>query len=107
MTKRTMVDLFSGLGGASEAFFHDPNWSVLRIDNNSKLLERLDFNVMDLYDGDRLDEIVALIRLWNSCVVGDKPIDFIWASPPCKEFSINNNFSGGRQDPDLTLIKNT
>ena len=107
MTTRTMVDLFCGLGGASEAFFHDQDWEVLRIDNNSELLERLDFNVLDLYHKNRLDDIVRVIRMWNYLVNDDQPIDFIWASPPCKEFSINNNFSGGRQDPDLTLIKNT
>ena len=32
-----MLDLFSGLGGASEAMVNDPKWEVLRIENNPLL----------------------------------------------------------------------
>ena len=34
---KTMVDMFSGLGGASEAFFQSKNWVVWRYDNNPLL----------------------------------------------------------------------
>ena len=34
---RLMLDLFSGLGGASEAMYQSDEWSVLRYDNNPDL----------------------------------------------------------------------
>ena len=45
--RKHFLDLFSGLGGASEAFVQDlDNWTVLRIDNNS-LLGGVPFTVID------------------------------------------------------------
>lgn len=45
------LDLFSGLGGASEAFLKDAsNWNVLRIDNNPLLSEVPNTVIMDLND---------------------------------------------------------
>ena len=32
-----VLDLCSGLGGASEAFVKDPYWDVVRIENNPEL----------------------------------------------------------------------
>ena len=34
---KIFVDLCCGLGGASEAFQQDPDWLVIRIDNNEDL----------------------------------------------------------------------
>jgi hypothetical protein len=80
---RHFLDLFSGLGGASEAFVTDDNWAVLRIDNNP-LLGGVPFTVIDditniamnIYSPSALDKVHP----------SDK-IDCIWASPPCREFS--------------------
>lgn len=79
---RDMVDLFSGLGGASEAMVQSPNWQVLRIENNPLLS-----NVPHT-------SITCVKKLSNFVQKGwyaGKKIDLIWASPPCREFS--NGFS--------------
>ena len=73
-----MLDLYSGLGGASEAFLQ-AGWDVLRIDNN-KLLKDVPNTIMaDLTDND-----LALNAHWY------QP-DVIWASPPCLDFSQGYN----------------
>jgi len=74
-----MLDLFSGLGGASEAFIRDPSWSVLRIENNP-LLAGVPNTVMD--DVKRLAKEIPTSFTW-----GTQKIDLIWASPPCAAFS--------------------
>ncbi|AXF52053.1 MAG: site-specific DNA methylase [Virus sp.] len=100
------LDLFSGLGGASEAFVNDDNWTVLRIDNNP-LLGGVPFTVIDDVDS-------VLDRLPRERAMEWPKLDCIWASPPCREFS--NGFSspksiaareGRLQDykPDLSLLE--
>jgi len=74
--KRHMVDLFSGLGGASEAMLKD--WEVLRFDNNPLLANIPKTTIVDIKD-----LAPTLIPYRN----GMKKIDLIWASPPCREFS--------------------
>ena len=63
----TMLDLFSGLGGASAAM-RDRGWEVTTLDSNPEFKS----------------DIVADIRdfSWEG-----GPLDLIWASPPCEEFS--------------------
>ena len=68
-----MLDLFSGLGGASEAFITDPKWEVLRIDNNPLLMEVPATVIMNIND-----------LTPNQCELF---VDLVWASPPCREFS--------------------
>lgn len=63
---RVAVDLFSGTGGATRAFA-DRGWSVVRVD-----LERRH----------RPDVVADVGRLPLAGAV-----DFLWASPPCTEFS--------------------
>lgn len=68
-----VIDMFSGLGGWSQAFL-DRGHKVLRIDNDSK------------FDPDMVADIMAISP-------GDLPRDFldpdvILASPPCNCFSV-------------------
>lgn len=108
--RKHFLDLFSGLGGASEAFVQDlDNWTVLRIDNNP-LLGGVPFTVIDdisnialnIYSPSALDKVHP----------SDK-IDCIWASPPCTDFS--NGYSSPKSQhvrkhglesykPDMTLL---
>lgn len=71
-----MIDLFAGLGGASESMMQDRGWDVCRIDNNPLLsgVERMHIK--------NVDELVV-----HKDVFDDGEIDLIWASPPCREFS--------------------
>lgn len=71
-----MIDLFSGLGGASEAFLCDPEWEVLRIDNNPLLGGVPNTVIMDIHD-----------LTPNHPTKEPITVDLVWASPPCTEFS--------------------
>lgn len=68
--KFQILDLFSGLGGASEAFVDDPDWVVRRIDNNRLV-------------ADVPHTIIADVMGYTPRI----EYDLIWASPPCTEFS--------------------
>lgn len=104
--RKHFLDLFSGLGGASEAFVQDvDNWTVLRIDNNP-LLGNVPFTVID----DIKNVIPKLTNKWHDYT---NVIDCIWASPPCLEFS--NAFSAPKSihvrehgldsyQPDMSLL---
>jgi len=77
-----ILDLFSGLGGASEAFLQ-AGWDVLRIENNPLLGEVPNTKTMCVFE----------LRDWLENMVFRYPeqfedIDLIWASPPCDEFSL-------------------
>lgn len=75
-----MLDLFSGLGGASEAMLNH-GWDVLRIEKNPSLSLVPNTKIMCIYDlGQLLDLEIAAGN------VPDQP-DLIWASPPCTDFS--------------------
>ena len=69
---KLMIDLFSGLGGASESFALSPEWSVLRYENNP-LLEDVPFT--------------TICDLTNFDIHIRHQVELIWASPPCTEFS--------------------
>jgi len=75
-----MIDLFSGLGGASEAFLRN-GWQIKRIEINPELGLVPETEIMCIYDfatwvQDRMDEGHAF-----------EDILLIWASPPCTDFS--------------------
>lgn len=83
--KMKMLDLFSGLGGASQAFV-DAGWEVLRIENNPLLGEVPHTKLMCIFE----------LRDWLENMIFRYPenfqdIDLIWASPPCDEFSLAYN----------------
>jgi|TARA_R110000824_G_scaffold326353_2_gene513273 site-specific DNA-cytosine methylase len=80
-----MIDLFSGLGGASEAFLK-AGWQVLRIENNPLLSEVPHTKLMCIFE----------FRDWIEQTLLENPdafkdIEVIWASPPCYEFSLGFN----------------
>ena len=95
---KVFVDLFSGLGGAAQAFDDDPIWHTIKIDNNPELLEHnRGLIVADIAD---VDATVAIIKalLPATCT---KLV--VWASPPCQQFS----YANAARDPDnfdLTLL---
>lgn len=75
---KKMLDLFSGLGGASEAFLNN-GWEVLRIENNPLLKMVPNTKLMS----------VEGFKEWyeeNCHHAGDR-IKLVWASPPCTDFS--------------------
>lgn len=85
-----MLDLFSGLGGASEAFHQHEDWEVLRIDN-LELLETIENTViLNLNDCEQVLGLFSRIR---------SDFDLIWASPPCTHFSTANP----NRNPDLGI----
>lgn len=116
---KVMIDLFAGLGGASQAFVDDPNWFVIRIDNNPILLEHTEGLILsDIADVDRTMAIIhrrILDHRNNVHVTGD-PNEMtleklvIWASPPCVQYSLANmnrdpnNFDHTLLQAALTII---
>lgn len=71
----SMIDLCSGLGGASQPFI-DRGWSVTRIDNNPKFEDVEGTIILNVKDMEK------------SKYFNRGKTDFVWASPPCDCFSI-------------------
>lgn len=101
--KKEMVDAFSGLGGASSAFIDDPQWNVVRIENNIELLG----HVPRTWFAD-IKKIVQDYR-WLSI---KRPVELLWGSPPCREFSQGFNAPGPMAKragvdfkPDMSLLE--
>ena len=80
---RLCLDLFCGTAGATAAFRGKPGWEVIGVDN----------------DGRRAADVIADVR--RLPFTGN--VDFIWASPPCQEFSTMPPGRAGRR-PSLDLI---
>jgi site-specific DNA-cytosine methylase len=77
-----VLDLFSGLGGASEAFLtagHD----VVRIENNPLLSEVPNTQSMCVFE---LRDFLEANHETQNC--DKEQIDLIWASPPCERVLI-------------------
>ncbi len=98
--KSRMIDLYAGLGGASEAFLVN-DWDVLRVDNNELLKEVPNMMMGDLTK----DALEGLNAYWF------QP-DLIWASPPCLDFSRGYNApaptaqrKGQDFEPDMEPLK--
>jgi hypothetical protein len=102
---RVFIDLFCGLGGASEAFLGG-DWRVIRIDNNPDLLDHVKgMWLLDMKDPKAVLDVIAA-ELYNI----EASEIFIWASPPCTDFSTKNvakNAARSSGELDLTLLKNT
>lgn len=72
---RVCVDLFSGLGGFSEAFLKD-GWTVQRYDNDKQFSKVPCTQITDVYD------------LTLDMIMGEhREIDIMLMSPPCNCFS--------------------
>lgn len=69
-----VLDLFSGLGGASRPF-RDRGWDVVTIDIDPRFTPDVPADVLKL----NKDDIFWATR--------SRPVDFLWASPPCVEFA--------------------
>jgi len=97
---KVMIDMFAGLGGASEAMIHNENWVVWRFDNNDLLLN--------------VEEMTITKNMFYVVKQCPHDIDLLWASPPCREFS-NAYHSPKSQakrqgiyyNPDLGLLEKT
>jgi len=103
-----VLDLCSGFGGFSEAFFRCPHWEVMRIEINPLLSEVPDTEIIDVLEF--RDTLADMIER------GYEPArpDLILASPPCREFS--TGFSSPRSQsaiegeldsyqPDMTILE--
>jgi len=86
-----MLDLFSGLGGASEAFTQDPEWCVSRVDNSPLVQDVPHTFNLDIVDAPINGVIITLKALIGQC--GDS-LELLWGSPPCPEFSRAYNAPG-------------
>lgn len=103
---KVFIDLFSGLGGASAAFDDDPNWHVIKIDNNPELLEHnRGLHIMDISE---TDEVIRMLEHMLS-EIGHRFHEtlVIWASPPCTEFSYARKERHTQEEFDLSLIEAT
>ena len=76
---KKILDLYSGLGGASEAFLESGRWDVMRIENNELLNQVPNTQMVDVKE--------LLSHLQNSQLPLDHRVDVVWASPPCQHFS--------------------
>lgn len=66
---KTCLDLFSGTGSATKAFKEHDNWQVIEVDLHKQKAD-IQKDVKNLSAQELPD------------------IDFVWASPPCKAFSV-------------------
>ncbi|MGB1633087.1 MAG: DNA cytosine methyltransferase [Candidatus Poseidoniaceae archaeon] len=103
-----MLDLFSGLGGASESMVMSENWEVMRVENNSMLSGVAHSH--EICVKQFRDELRGMI---DDGFVPESPT-LIWASPPCVEFSFAYSSpqskairAGEEYNPDMSLLEAT
>lgn len=82
MSDYTVVDLFAGLGGFSQAFAESPRWDVTTVEIDPEFSPDITADVFDLRPSG-----------FNS------DFDVVLASPPCTEFSPAQNLNGSHE-PD-------
>ena len=97
-----VLDLYSGLGGFSEAFVQDQNYQVIRIENNPLLKDVPHTLLGDILEMNPKDPLF-------------QGADLILASPPCREFSLAYGSPRGRAyregirgddyEPDMKLVQ--
>jgi hypothetical protein len=105
-----VLDLFSGLGGASEAFLRSGH-DVVRIENNPLLSEVPNTQSMCVFE---LRDFLEANHETQNC--DKEQIDLIWASPPCDEFSLGysaphaihtREHPNEPYEPDMTYLEAT
>ena len=88
--RKTILVLGSGTGGVAKAFEVHPHWKIVRIDNNPRFLSVPHTRTLDILDWmDWIDEI--------------GPVELLWASPECTQFSLARGVM--IEEPDLTVVK--
>ena len=83
--KKKILDLYSGLGGFSEAFMNDENYEVLRLEINPLLSEVENTEIMDCKHF-----LHELRKLKDEGFEHERPYAIL-AAPPCTEFSLGFN----------------
>lgn len=73
------LDLYCGTGGATAAFRNASDWLVIGVDNNPRHKPDILLSVSEL-TGSHLGPL-------GPNGFSYRQIDFVWASPPCNEFS--------------------
>ena len=99
---KKIIDLYSVLGGFSEAFVNDPNYQVIRIENNPLLKDVPHTLLGDVLEMNPKDPLF-------------QGADLILASPPCREFSLaygsprgkayREGIRGDDYKPDMKLVQ--
>ena len=104
-----VLDLFSGLGGFSEAFLLSGD-EVERVENNPLLNQVPRTTMMDVIE--LRDNLESLMENGYPC----RPIDVILASPPCYDFSLahgapqaiaSRNGTFDEYEPSMELVEAT
>lgn len=88
---RLALDLFSGTGGATAALRSRPGWRVITVDNRPSTEP----------------DVVADVQRppWSRETLPPGSVDFLWASPPCQEFSLANpRVDHSTKRPSLELV---
>ena len=100
---KVFIDLFSGLGGAAQAFDEHPEWKTIKIDNNPALIPHVHGMILaDVHEVDNILNIIMALLFEHKDEL-EKVV--VWASPPCTEFSLAN--PNRPEEPDLTLLQAT
>lgn len=99
---KVFIDLFCGLGGASAAFCEENEWKVIRIDNNPELLD----HVKGMWVLDLMKPFTVFKTIQAHLYGIDVDELFVWASPPCTDFSTKNP-NRDESTFDLSLVHNT
>lgn len=105
---KEILDLFSGLGGASEAFERCPDWFVTRVDDFPLVQHIPNTICVNLLNDFEVQDFVTNHHLFPKV---------IWASPPCTDFSTAYNAPKSKKargekgydkwEPDFRLLKIT
>ena len=93
MRKLLALDLFCGAGGASIGLYQAGFDVIVGIDNNRNCGKRYPFDFI------LADALSPPLHLWD--------FDFIWASPPCGEFSPASNASKKKGKEYIDLLTPT
>lgn len=102
-----VLDLFSGLGGFSEAFYRAGD-EVVRVENNPLLSEVPCTTMQDVL------EVRDRLHVFHAQGLATRDYDVLLAGPPCREFSLGYSSprsiaqrNGENFDPSMELLEAT